>query len=203
LPTWSPTASPHGRLTRSGAAPRRGGLGLGPPQQTTGDAARCPNNWAQREHTSPETVALRDSLSNPGKPLLRLVDALRGGSATPPDVDGVELEARDEVAQTVVENRILSPTETHELAAAYEAGASLNELARRFGVHRNTVDRHVAKAGVAKRPLVKMNPVVLAEAVDLYNRGLSVAAVGAKLGLSASTVYSTFVREKIKMRPRK
>ncbi|MDQ3405652.1 MAG: helix-turn-helix domain-containing protein [Actinomycetota bacterium] len=147
-------------------------------------------------------VALRDSLSNLPAPLLRLMEALGNSEvATEETAESRGIED-DRIARDVQENRILSASEVEELVVAYAQGSSLNELARRFGVHRNTVDRHLAKAGASKRPLIKMGPEVLREAVEFYGQGLSVAKVGRKLGLSASTVYSTFVREGIKMRPR-
>lgn len=81
-------------------------------------------------------------------------------------------------------------------------GVSEVELARQFGVHRHTVDRVLRRVGVVKRPGVRMVGSLLEKAKELYAQGLSVAAVGKKLGLSASTVHSAFTREGVRMRPR-
>ncbi|WP_285508339.1 hypothetical protein [Actinokineospora sp. NBRC 105648] len=108
-------------------------------------------------------------------------------------------EAETGVACEVVDQRMLGQEESAALVEAYRGGALVLELARRFGVHRHT-DRHAQRAGVVKRPVVRMSRRVLAEARELYAHGLSVAGVGKKLGLSASTVYSTFAREGVRMR---
>lgn len=147
-------------------------------------------------------VALRDSLSNMNPPLVRLLEAVEGGLVATED-HAVALDEDACVAREVAENRILSPDEVAELVESYRRGVAVLELARRFGVHRHTVDRHLVKAGVAKRPLIRMAPELLAKAVELYGQGLSVAKVGKVLGVSASTVYSTFVREGVRMRASK
>lgn len=153
---------------------------------------------------------LSDSLSNPGPPLLRLVAALAeaggqenvqvsrsGGEAVVAqagvgDPGMVRLEVR--------ENRILSPDEVAELVEAYRRGAGVRELARRYGVHRHTVDRHLERAGVVKRPMVKMTPEVVARARKLYEQGWSTQRLGPELGVSASTVYKALKRDGVKMR---
>ncbi|MEU8534135.1 helix-turn-helix domain-containing protein [Streptomyces parvulus] len=53
---------------------------------------------------------------------------------------------------------MLSADEVAEIAEEYRRGAGVNELARRYGVHRQTVDRHLERAGVSKRPMTKMTP---------------------------------------------
>ncbi len=145
-------------------------------------------------------VALRDSLSNMNLPLIRLLEAVEGGLFAADD-HAVALDEDTCVAREVAENRILSPDEVVELAQSYRRGAAVLELARRFGVHRHMVDRHLQRAGVAKRPMVKIRSKLLAKAVELYEQGLSVAKVGKTLGVSASTVYSTFAREGVRMSP--
>jgi DNA-binding CsgD family transcriptional regulator len=145
-------------------------------------------------------VRLRDSLSNPGKPLTRLLKALKqvGGAAllqvgpTPVDL---------EVAIEIRECRMLSPDEVAELVEAYRHGAEMNELARRYGVHRHTVDRHLERAGVSKRPMVKMTEARVERAKELYGQGLSTNEIGKQFGTSGSTVWKALKRAGVKMRP--
>ena len=61
----------------------------------------------------------------------------------------------------VRENRILSPDEVADVVEAYRHGAGVRELTRRYGVHRHTVDRHLERAGVVKRPVVKISTFAL------------------------------------------
>lgn len=147
---------------------------------------------------------LSDSLSNPSAPLLRLVTALD-------EVDGskkaqVNSNAREAiVAQSgavdpglvrleMKENRILIPGEVAELVEEYRRGAGVRELARQYGVHRHTVDRHLERAGVVKRPVVKMTPSVVARARELQEQGWGAQRIGRELGMGASTVCKALKR---------
>lgn len=75
---------------------------------------------------------------------------------------------------------MLSPDEVAELADAYRHGAVELSLARTYGVHRHTVDRHLERAGVATRPVVKMTPARVEPAKELYEQGLSTNQIGKK-----------------------
>jgi DNA-directed RNA polymerase specialized sigma24 family protein len=158
------------------------------------------STWMARGSSRSCMVALRDSLSNMNPPLVRLLEAVEDGLVVADD-HAVALGEDACVVREMAENRILAADEVAELVEAYGRGAAVLELARRFGVHRHTVDRHLQRAGIAKRPMIKIDPELLAEAIELYEQGLSAAKVGKKLGLSASTVYSTFAREGVRMRP--
>ncbi len=46
----------------------------------------------------------------------------------------------------------LDPADITKLAAQYEAGASLAELARSFGVYKRTVSDHLVRSGIQPRP---------------------------------------------------
>jgi len=155
-------------------------------------------------------VHLSDSLSNPGAPLLKLalaMDELRGLENM--QVSGSVREAA--VAQTgevdpalvrleVRENRILTSDEVAEVVEAYRHGAGVRELARRYGVHRHTIDRHLERAGVVERPVVRMTPSVVARARELYEWGWSTQRIGRELGVSGSTVWKGLKREGVRMR---
>ncbi len=177
------------------------------PETERRDWSRWRTSWSRPtpRKTTRESfflVALRDSLSNMNPPLVRLLEAVEGGLVAA-DEHAVALDEDACVAREMAENRILSPDEVMELVESYRRGAAVLELARRFGVHRHTVDRHLQRAGIVKRPMVRMGPELFAKAIELYEQGLSVAKVGKTLGVSASTVYSTFAREGVRMRASK
>lgn len=95
----------------------------------------------------------------------------------------------------------MKPEQVAEAAAAYAAGATLPELATRFGVHRKSLARVLKRAGVQFRYNLLTNEQV-AEAGRLYAEGLSLMAVGDRLHVDGSTVRRAFVRAGIPTRPR-
>ncbi len=105
------------------------------------------------------------------------------------------------VAAEIRECRMLSPNEVAELVEAYRYGAEMNELSRRYGVHRHTVDRHLERAGVAKRPMVKMTAARVEQAKELYGQGLSTNEIGKQFGISGSTVWKALKRAGVRTRP--
>ncbi|MEV0926678.1 hypothetical protein AB0I99_16410 [Streptomyces spongiicola] len=145
-------------------------------------------------------MRLADSLSNPGAPLLRLLKALERADREPkcqpePDQDNPA------VATTVRENRILSPEEVAEMVDAYRKGANVQELSRRYGVHRCTVDRHLKLSGTEKRPQLKMTPDRVARAEELYAQGWTMQRIGNEFNVSASTVRMALKRAGVRTRP--
>jgi DNA invertase Pin-like site-specific DNA recombinase len=144
-------------------------------------------------------VRLRDSLSNPSRPLLRLLKALENiGEAALPQVEPVS--ANPAAATDIRECRMLSPDEVAELVDAYRHGATELSLARKYGVLRHTVDRHLERAGVAKRPVVKMTAARMEQAKELYEQGLSTNQIGKQFGISGSTVWKALKRAGVEMR---
>lgn len=138
---------------------------------------------------SARRVRLTDSLSNPPQAVERLVATLdaRGGlenlqvGGEASDAAVAQSGAVDpaDVRLQVKENRRLSPAEVAELADAYRRGTSQAELSRRFGVHRETVRRHLMGQGVDRRPRRALTDVQEAEAVRLYvEETLTLAELG-------------------------
>ncbi|MGA5342476.1 helix-turn-helix domain-containing protein [Streptomyces griseoincarnatus] len=104
------------------------------------------------------------------------------------------------VATEVRECRMLSADEVAQIAEEYQRGVGVNELARRYGAHRQTIDRHLERAGVSKRPLTKMTLERVEQAKRLYDRGLSTYEVAEKLDVSASTIWKALKRAGVQMR---
>jgi lambda repressor-like predicted transcriptional regulator len=98
-------------------------------------------------------------------------------------------------------NRKLNPDEQSDLAALYEAGASMLELSRKFECHRNTVVAQLRRVGVEIRPQKLMTPKLVAQANSLYGSGHSLAEVGRLLGLEASTIGKALKGAGITLRP--
>jgi transposase len=89
------------------------------------------------------------------------------------------------------------------MAAAYQHGHSLGELAREFGVHRRTVADHLERLGVARRVnLPKLTSTDIKRAASQYRAGDSLATVGKMLHVDASTVQRALKRVGVAIRPR-
>lgn len=128
-----------------------------------------------------------------------------GSMALSTDVDEVDSPTADGAARRPtkpVQHR-LTPSELEAMAAAYQHGRSLDELAREFGVHRRTVADHLERLGVARRVnLPKLTPTDIERAAIQYRAGDSLATVGKMLHVDASTVQRALKRAGETIRPR-
>jgi len=95
----------------------------------------------------------------------------------------------------------LNLEEVQDLAAAYEAGESMKELAERFGISRWTVADHLKRTGTSTRHRV-MNEARIAKCVELYAAGLSLVSVGEELRVGGATVRRALLGAGIAPRPR-
>lgn len=79
----------------------------------------------------------------------------------------------------------LAPAEVEELAALRRAGAEINDLAERFGVHRSTVMSHLSRAAVPQRRRQgrTLTPEQIQSAGRLYASGLSLVEVGERFNV--------------------
>jgi len=80
---------------------------------------------------------------------------------------------------------LLRPEQVDDLVAQYREGATLVELASRFGVNRRTVAMHLTRREVTIRR-GRFDPSRIHEAADLYLSGLTLVEVGVKVGVGAS-----------------
>jgi len=128
-----------------------------------------------------------------------------GSRALSADVDSVDSPTADGAARrpTKPVQRRLTPSELEAVAAAYQHGGSLDQLAREFGVHRRTVADHLERLGIARRVnLPKLAPADIEQAVSKYQAGDSLATVGKVLNVDASTVQRALKRAGVAIRPR-
>ncbi|MPZ00252.1 MAG: helix-turn-helix domain containing protein [Actinophytocola sp.] len=83
--------------------------------------------------------------------------------------------------------RKLDPDQEHEVIAAYRAGATIYELADRFGVDRKTASRILHRHHVAMRRQ-GLSPAQSAEASELRAAGWTLQRIGNRFNVSARTV---------------
>jgi transposase-like protein len=95
----------------------------------------------------------------------------------------------------------LRPARIDELVDAYEAGATLTELAQDHGIHEDTVARLLRSRGVRLRYRRLDDPADVERAKVLYESGMSLAAVGRELGVDATTVQRAFKKAGVARRP--
>lgn len=99
--------------------------------------------------------------------------------------------------------RRLSPTDLDNLLDAYRAGATINQLAVEFGIHRTTVAGHLDRHGVPRHSeLTAWDDDILGRAAELYATGSSLANVAHQFGIDAQTVANRFRRAGIPVRSR-
>jgi len=93
----------------------------------------------------------------------------------------------------------LNETELARLIDRYSSGATVYELATEFSIDRKTMSRHLKAAGNPMR-LRPLDTGQVGEAIRLYDSGLSLAAIGRKLGVHASTVRFALREQGVSMR---
>ena len=86
------------------------------------------------------------------------------------------------------------------LVAEYEVGAYCTELALTFGISKTSVLKLLHRAGVTMRQQ-GLSAEELAQAVELYGSGLSLAKVAQKLDAKTSTVFRALQRADVELRP--
>jgi DNA-binding CsgD family transcriptional regulator len=93
----------------------------------------------------------------------------------------------------------LPTTEVAALVDGYQAGANVNDLAARFGIHRATVTQHLHRNGVTVRQR-GLDDLQIDHAAHLYRQGNSLARIGTRLGVHAETVRQALRGRGLQMR---
>ena len=105
---------------------------------------------------------------------------------------------RRRVVKLQVQRRLLAG-EIEDLVRAYEAGATILELADRVQISRTTLMAHLQRSGVETR--YNRLDGRLDEAARLYGQGWSLTRVAAHFDVSAGTVLNAFNRAGVATRP--
>lgn len=95
--------------------------------------------------------------------------------------------------------RHLSADEQGEVVKSYQAGKTINAVAREFRLHRTTVTSILDRHGVPVRSHY-MTEKHLDEARMLYESGLSLARIGDRLSFDAQTVRTHLFRAGVQIR---
>lgn len=117
-----------------------------------------------------------------------------------------ERQPIEDVRGPVAENsprpqtRLSVPNRT-ALAKDYDEGVPIEELAARFGIHRATVHRLAAQAGVAVRRRGLDEPG-REKAARLYEQGMTLNEIAGELGIGKDSVRSAVVACGGTIRPR-
>jgi len=81
----------------------------------------------------------------------------------------------------------LDSREINDLADAYKAGASINDLAAQFGIDRSTILNHLNAMDIPRR-YPALDPDQCEEVCRLYREGLNSTEIGQMFDVSADTV---------------
>lgn len=84
--------------------------------------------------------------------------------------------------------RQLRPLEMDELVARYLEVGNVTQVARQFGVTRQTVGSHLASRGI--ETVRRMSEADISTAAALYRDGQSAATIGRRLEFNAQTVLN-------------
>jgi DNA-binding CsgD family transcriptional regulator len=127
-------------------------------------------------------VVLGRLLSNPSPtPLTRAIRAYRKLDLSKP--------ARKQVRRILPKRaKHLTARQLAVLVQGYQAGATVYELAERFGIDRKIVALQLKRQGVTMR-LQSPSEAQIGEMVRLYGTGLSLVAVGERVGVDGRTVH--------------
>ena len=108
---------------------------------------------------------------------------------------------RPRVASRQVQHRI-SPTESDELVAAFQAGETASVLAERYGINEATVFGHLRRRGVRRGKRFRLSEADVIRATELYASGDTLNAVAINLGVCATTVRMALLRNGVRLRRR-
>jgi transposase-like protein len=97
--------------------------------------------------------------------------------------------------------RQIKENEAQELIAAYQTGATVYQLARRFGLSRQTISKILHQRGIEMR-MTGLSPAEVDEAVRLYADGWSLARIGRRLSVSPETIRLRLIEQGVQLRPR-
>jgi DNA-directed RNA polymerase specialized sigma24 family protein len=85
------------------------------------------------------------------------------------------------------------------MAACYEEGATVYEIAEEFRCHRTTVAARLKKTGVQIR-ISSPNEEKITEMVRLYESGMPLAKVSERIGYSSGTVHNYLSSQGVQIR---
>jgi DNA-binding CsgD family transcriptional regulator len=97
----------------------------------------------------------------------------------------------------------LNARQIERLAEAYEAGATVYELAAEFHIDRGTVSQRLKSRGVIMRSQHRLTGPSLDKAIRLYSGGWSCKSIGDHLGYNQRTIWTALRNAGVVLRPRR
>ena len=149
-------------------------------------------------------MGLRRYFSNPSKSRRTLILRVLKGSKTQRQRTGTPhtTDSRGPVRENSSQSQTrLSASKREELLVGYTEGVPVQELARRFNVHRATVREIARRAGHPSRA-PEHSQQLRGEAARLYAEGFTLNQVAAQLSISDQAVRSAVVAAGGTIRPR-
>jgi len=136
-------------------------------------------------------VALPEALAHLCRSTLRLLKLAEGWSEDLPS-DSVSTPAYRTLRQ-------LRPDEVDDIMVAYASGATVEELAAKYHVHRITIGKQLRKRGIqTAAPSVK--PEYVEEGIELYEAGSTLAQIAARFGVGRNTIRLHLIAAGVRMR---
>lgn len=86
----------------------------------------------------------------------------------------------------------LTPSEVDQLVGDYESGTGVQELASKYGIHRATVFAHLQRREVPRRR-PGLSKQEQAETVRLSREGMSMRAIGRRMGVDRKAIRAALV----------
>ena len=107
-------------------------------------------------------------------------------------------------ARELQQQRRLPDDIVQQLVFRYQSGTTVIELAKEFGINRETALEHLKRAGISRRPHVrKLTDELVHSAGRLYATGLSLKNVAQHFNVNETTIRNEFTRAGIQVRPRR
>jgi DNA invertase Pin-like site-specific DNA recombinase len=142
-------------------------------------------------------VALVEQLSSHSSTLLSLVKEVEQADDRPPEA----LTASPSTHRPQLQRR-LSSDEIADLVVSYQAGTTVNELARIYRINRTTILEHLRRQGVQRRRPRRLQPVDIDKAVRLYVSGTSIESIAHELRVGPTTVRRVLRQAGVELRQR-
>lgn len=125
----------------------------------------------------------------------------RGGAPTDLALEAAQSRRVRRVATQGGTARHLRASEIDNLVARYQDVRNVAEVARQFGVTRQTVGAHLALRGI--ETVRRMSEADITTAVALYGEGRSAATIGRRLGFDPQTVLNGLRSAEVAIRARR
>lgn len=150
------------------------------------------------------TVDLGQEFENTRHPLKTLISRASKGVylATKRRLQTPVKDARGTVVSETRKLRTpLTPAESSALAASYQQGVGVVELARKYKIHRDTVHEHLKRHRLA-RPINYFTSELGDQAAKLYQAGMTLSQVAKEIGSNTRSVTLALEERGIPRRPR-